>query len=133
MASLPPDEAPSVPQELLDGLSRSSVKSNLSQQILIITEDWAELCLTHHRDALRDVDSWMAPFGVLVTLGLTMVTSDFHSFLGVSAEVVKAFFIFSALGTAAWFAYSLFRTLRAYRTSGIRTVIEALGTRKSHK
>ncbi|MGW3916239.1 hypothetical protein ACWEBX_32690 [Streptomyces sp. NPDC005070] len=73
------------------------VYMNTQQEVIIVTKDKASLCLHDALGNMRKKDAWVAPFGVLVSIGFSLLTSDFKKVLGVSADAWKAVFIISGV------------------------------------
>jgi len=57
----------------------SSVSLNVSQNLIITTEDKVRLCLSEHLDRMQKRRGWIAPLGILVTILLTLITSTFRN------------------------------------------------------
>jgi hypothetical protein len=58
-------------------VENSKVKSSLGEIIIISTEDKIELCLMKHLGDLENKRGWITPFGLLLTVFLTFLTTDF--------------------------------------------------------
>jgi len=90
----------------LGDIDAVEVSINTGQRIIATTEDKLRLQLMLNRDDIQSREKWIAPFGVALTLLLTLITTDFHDF-GLAAAVWHAIFIISLLLAIFW----LIRTL----------------------
>ncbi|MGW5098953.1 hypothetical protein [Streptomyces sp. NPDC004100] len=82
------------------------VYMNTQQEVIIVTKDKARLCLHDALGNMRKKDAWVAPFGILISIGFSLLTSDFKKVIGVSADGWKTVFIVAG-------AISLFFLLKA--------------------
>ncbi len=85
----------------------SKVYSNVDQEIIVTTEDKIRLCLIEHLSKLEKKDSWITPFGILLTIIIIFPTTDFKDFLFLSADTWEAIFILSGLICIGWLIKSL--------------------------
>jgi hypothetical protein len=85
------------------------IHSNLSSDLIQITEDKALICLMQNFDRLRSRDAWQAPAGILATLATVMVTAAPTNQWGLSKETWTAIGLVSTVATAAWLIRDLFR------------------------
>lgn len=113
----PPEANDTVVQLTKDLLDSSTIRKNLSQEILIITIDKAKLCLIEHQKMLMAQRDWIAPATTLLALLASLVAADFKDFLNVKAEVWQALFMILSLGCGIQLAIALERTYR-YRGKG---------------
>jgi hypothetical protein len=101
----------------------SDIHLNVSQEIIIITEDKARRCLSEH---LKRVEQhlehakrkreWIAPLGILATLSVTLVTtSGFRDFL-FEATLWNAVFLVANIGTFIWLGRTVIRAWQARDT-----------------
>lgn len=98
----------------------SQVFSNVSQEIILLTEDKIRLALLHHLSIMEQRRSWIAPLGILLTILIVFPTTAFQHFFGLSAATWQAIFVIACLASAFW----LIITLRnAFRSSSIDDVI----------
>lgn len=111
-------------------LSRSTVVSNVAQNIFSTTEDRAKLHLLTYRTALDDTNQWKWPGSVLISLGATLLTADFHSFLGLTGAVIEGFFLCGTLFVAVWLALSAIRAFRARGETSVDQVVKDLMARR---
>lgn len=79
---------------------------NTEQEVIYTTEDRLRLCLITYIEKVTKKEAWLAPFGMLVTIIVTLVTSTFHDF-GFAAETWQAIFVVLVLCSAVWLVYTL--------------------------
>jgi len=119
-------EPPSNPldRELLvkQFISIDQIHVNVTQAVIVTTEDKVELCLNRHMKQLESRQAWVAPFGILLALGTTLLTSSFKDFI-LPAQAWHALFILAGIGSLVWLVASV---LRARGAVGVSDVINDL-------
>lgn len=58
-----------------------NVKLNLRQSVIVITEDKLKLKLHTHLATSEKRKDWIAPFSVLISLSLALLTADFKNII----------------------------------------------------
>jgi hypothetical protein len=101
------------------------VHLNVSQEVIITTQDKVRLCLNEHVSKLNRRQQWMTPLGMLIGVGGIFATSTFRSNPLGSAEFWKALFVLIMIICGIWFLWTLARLTRACT---IEDVIEGLKT-----
>lgn len=79
----------------------SEVHLNVSQEVVITTEDKIRICLTDHLKRMEKRLAWIAPLGVLITIVITLVTSTFKAIV-FDAATWRAIFIIAGVLSAIW-------------------------------
>ena len=108
-----------------DLFQSSTIHKNVSQNIVVTTEDKIRLCLIEYKESLDAHKEWIAPTSVLIALVTTLIAADFKQFLSLSSEVWKALFIFGSILCA----YLLIRALKnssKYKDNNIESIIDEL-------
>jgi hypothetical protein len=90
----------------LGQITANEVSINTDTGVIVITEDKLKLALLERKAMLVGRDSWIAPLGILISILLTILTTDFHKFL-LTAPVWEAIFYIALLLTTGWFIYAL--------------------------
>ena len=103
-------------------ITNSEVYQNVSQKFIITTEDKLRLCLSEHLKQLEKKRSWVAPLGILITIIVTLVTSNFKK-VGLDAATWQAIFIIAGLIALGWFIYSV---KEAWQSEKIEDIIDEL-------
>jgi Flp pilus assembly protein TadB len=98
------------------------VNMNVDQELIMITEDKAELCLRDYLDNVEKRGSWATPLAIFLTVVVTMVTTSFKQFI-VDAEVWQAIFIIVGGISFVWLVWSLYKRPKAKK---IKDVINGL-------
>jgi len=93
-----------ISKELVKGIK---VHSTLEQEVLVTTSDKLRLCLIRHQKTLSGRFGWVAPLGMLLTLVITLLTTDFSNSLGLSQHTWKAIFILSSILVGLWLVCSV--------------------------
>lgn len=97
----------------------SKVYLNVSQEVIITTEDKVRLCLSEYIKRIEKKRGWIAPLGILVAIILTFVTSTFDKTFGLEAALWKAFFIFGGLLSFGWLIFSIIQACRSKKIEDI--------------
>lgn len=100
----------------------SSVSLNVSQKLIITTEDKVRLCLSEHLRHMEKKHGWIAPLGILVAIVLTFVTATFRK-MGLSAATWQAVFIIAGGLVLVWLAYSI---LEARKAEAVQDIVERI-------
>ena len=79
---------------------------NLSQEVIITTEDKIKLCLSEHLKRMEKRKGWIAPLGILLAIIVTLVTSSFED-VGLNSATWKAVFIITGLISFGWLICSV--------------------------
>lgn len=94
-------------------VSDENVSFDLSQSIIVTTEDKLRLKLQTYLTSVEKTKEWIAPFSLLVSLSLSLVTADFKT-LFFSAEMWNAFFLIATMISAGWLIFSLRQAFKSY-------------------
>ena len=84
------------------------VDRNVTQEFILVTADKARLILREAADRMEQSNSWQAPLGILVTIGVIFPTTTFQDF-GLSKDVWKSLFLMAALICLVWLVRSWWR------------------------
>ena len=107
--------------QLMEGWT---VHTNISQNIIMVTEAEARLCLIEHLRRIGTKRMWLTPAGILLTIAFGFPTTTFHSFLSVSADVWMALFLLFALASFLWLGWAVYQAISA--STSIDNVIDEL-------
>lgn len=94
------------------------VHINVSQEVIITTEDKVRLCLSEHLKRMEKKRGWIAPLGILMAIVLTLVTTTFKEF-GLSAATWQAIFIVGAVLSGVWLVWSIREAQRSQKIEDI--------------
>lgn len=92
-------------------VQNSKFHINLSQEVIIITEDKLRLCLLSHATNLTAKERWLAPVALFVTFIIVLVTAEFKAFI-LPSSTWQAIFIICAVGSAIWAVIAVIRAFR---------------------
>jgi len=84
----------------------SEVHLNVSQEVIVTTEDKIQLCLIQYLKGLEAKKGWIAPAGILATIVIVLLTSNFDKFI-LEPSVWKAIFIIAGIMTFVWLIKAL--------------------------
>jgi len=97
---------------------------NLSQQVIMTTEDRLKICLLKNLAKAEKKHDWIAPFGILIAVITAFVTASFKDYL-LSAKTWEAIFIIVGIGSGIW----LLMTIRhAFTQIDIEEIIKEVKT-----
>jgi uncharacterized membrane protein YqjE len=100
----------------------SEVHLNVSQEVIITTEDKLKLCLSQYLEKMEVKNSWIAPLGVLLTIIVTIITSTFKE-IGLSADTWKAIFIVFGIICSGWLISAI---MKSTSTMTVEDIIKEL-------
>ncbi len=89
-----------------DLVDNYKIHRNISQEIIVTTEDKLRLCLVRYTRRMERRRGWLAPLGILLAFTLTLINSSFRDY-GLQAEVWKAIFIIAAVLAFGWLIYAI--------------------------
>lgn len=73
--------------------TKITLYQNTKQEIIAINEDKLRLILKDYEDSFKVNTDWQTPLGLFVTILTTLLTADFHDFLGLAKAVWQAIFV----------------------------------------
>lgn len=85
------------------------VHSNLTAEVIEITSEKLELILREHVACLAKENAWHAPLGILITIILVLLTTDFKAAYGMTADTWNAIFVIATGLSIFWLISSLFK------------------------
>jgi hypothetical protein len=86
----------------------SEVHLNVSQNVIVTTEDKLRLHLSDTAKVMGRKNAWIAPLGIVISIVLTLVTADFKDY-GLKAPTWEAIFIIGAVLASVWLVYALWQ------------------------
>lgn len=93
-------------------LTVSDVHLNVSQELIVTTEDKIKLCLSEHLKKVEKRKSWIAPLGILITVVITLCTATFKT-LYLEASTWNAIFVLTGIISFIWFIVSFIGACRS--------------------
>ncbi len=106
------------------------VSKNTDQRLIVVTQDKTLLCLKRNLARLGKKD-WVAPLSTVLTILISLITSNFRPALGLGPAEWRAMFIVSGFITTGWLAFTLHRAIHAKTFHEIvRDVILELSAQK---
>ena len=104
------------------------VHVNVTQTLIITTEDKLNLWLSGLQAVLDGRRQWIAPLGLVLSLTLALATTTFKDF-GLSADTWKAVFIMSDIGSGVWLLCTLRHAFNKLDRSQAIAQLKALSSR----
>ncbi len=105
------------------------ITKNLKSEVIHTNKDKLELVLIKYEKKLKNKHGWATPFGLFITLLITLLTADkFNSFLGVPPEMWKSVVFLSTLISGGWLLISLIKVCIHWRGASIHKAIEDIMT-----
>jgi len=102
----------------------SEVHLNVSQKLIVTTEDKVNLCLTKHIKLMEKRKGWIAPLGILITIIVTLSTTNFNNILWLEASTWKAIFIISGFLSTGWLVFAIREALKSEKVEDIITELK---------
>lgn len=90
----------------------SNISTNTHQDVIHITEDKLRLIVEDYERSWRSRMEWVGPFGILVSVIISIITSEFKGAFGLTGESIKSLFVIAAIGSGAWLFISLIKSYR---------------------
>ena len=84
----------------------NEVHMNVSQNVIVITEDKLRLHLSNASKRMERKNVWIAPLGIFLAIILSFVTADFKDFF-LKAATWKAVFIIAGVLSFVWFILAI--------------------------
>ncbi len=102
---------PPVTTEITESLASqlitvSEVSLNVSQGIIITTEDKIRICLSEHLKRMEKKKGWLTPLGIFATIIVALVTSTFKD-IGLDSATWHAIFIITGFISFGWLVWSI--------------------------
>ena len=96
----------------------SEVHFNVSQEVIVTTEDKIRLSLSEHLKKMEKKRGWVTPLGMLISFTLILITASFKD-TGLDAATWKAIFIIADAVAFGWLIYSLKESLQSVKMENI--------------
>lgn len=90
---------------------------NVKQEMIVITKDKAELCLSRYIEKSGAKMAWITPLLLLLTLIWIPVTTKFQDTFNISADTWQAICYILILGCIGWLIYTLVRAYKYYNVN----------------
>lgn len=100
--------------------------SNVKSDLIEITEDKLENILLKYLQNLELRKRWLLPFGLLMSLALTLTTAKFQDALGVPAAVWNAIFITLAALSLTWLMVEIVNLSANWKTSSLSYLLKRI-------
>jgi hypothetical protein len=103
-------------------------RTNVSQEVITTTRDKIELVLLKTEKCLVEKNAWVTPLGLLVTCGVTLMTTDFKDAMGLDASVWNAVFILATIACILWLIKTLYTRFKNREKGDINEIINSIAT-----
>ncbi|MBL4886327.1 MAG: hypothetical protein JKY95_17575 [Planctomycetaceae bacterium] len=104
-----------------DMIQTSVLHLNVSQEVIITTEDKVRLCMTEHANQLIARQNWIAPLSLFVTILVVLLTADFSDRLIFPKATWHAVFVLGAILAFVWAVQTIYRAINA--TTSIDNIV----------
>ncbi len=111
------------------GIIEVKVFPNLSQKVIITTEDRLKLCLQENLKKAERRNDWLAPFSLFIAIITVFVTAEFKDYL-LSSKTWEAIFIIGGIASIVWLGFTL---KHAFQKIRIEKIIEDLKQDQNHQ
>jgi hypothetical protein len=96
----------------------TKIHQNLSQEVIMITEDKAQLILSKHLKNMEMRRDWVAPLGILIAIVTAFSTSTFKD-AGLDASTWRAIFVIVGALSSLWLFKSAMRSRKAPKVEDV--------------
>ena len=105
---MPENEHPAKSNEFIlgDWKQVSQVHLNVSQDLIVITEDKLRIHLTRSRDVAEKRKTWITPLGIFLALLLPLGTANFKDFI-LKGSTWEAMVLIGVIASVIWLIYEL--------------------------
>jgi hypothetical protein len=100
---------------------------NLSQQVIMTTEDRLKLCLNENMKKAEKKNDWITPFSLLIAIITSFVTASFKDFI-VSSKTWEAIFILVGIGSVIWLGLTI---KNSFFKIDVEKIIDELKTKQN--
>lgn len=83
--------------------------NNLGEKIGINSESKIRICLMNYLQNLKERGGWLTPFGILITILITLSTTEFQDKFSIPKYTWQALFIMGGFICLAWLLRELFK------------------------
>lgn len=90
----------------------NKVHANVSQELMVLTEDKVHLCLKNHLDNLQAQTAWHTPSALFLSILVTFATTTFRDVFYLKGDTWQGFFLFCGVASAAWTIATVFTAIR---------------------
>lgn len=101
----------------------SNVLLNVRTDYVVTTRDKIEIALRRKLPLFLRRTAWVAPASLLSALVMSIITSDFTKFMGISEDVWSTVFVVAAILSGVWLLRSL---LHLFRAAKLEDVLQAI-------
>lgn len=88
-----------------------NVINNVSSDIIRITEDKLRLRLANYEKSIAHSFDWIGAAGIVITILLSLLTTDFKDKLGVKADTWNAIFVILLLVAIGYIVYAIIKAI----------------------
>jgi hypothetical protein len=111
----------------LDELTQDfKIHKNLTQDVIMTTQDKLRLALIEHRDVLASRREWVSAATLSLSLLTTLTLTQFQDRLGLSADTWRALYALSFMAAVFWLGSALLRLYRNRHRSDIDYLIKQI-------
>lgn len=93
-------------------MENANVNWNITQEVIITTEDKVRICLLEHLKRIEKKSGWFAPLGVFITICTTLATTTFNNVL-LDASTWRAIFLLVGGASLIWLLISAVQAWRS--------------------
>ena len=96
----------------------SNVHLNVSQEVIITTEDKVRICLIEHLKKVEHKKGWIAPLGIFIAICTTLSTSTFNNIF-LDAPTWRAIFLLVGVISFCWLVWSVIMAFKSEKVDDI--------------
>lgn len=110
-----------------------TVHKNVKQELILLTEDKAELCLLKNRDYLTAKKEWLIPLSIFLTLLTSLITTEKFKNIIFDSSVWIAIYVISAFVSFVWLICAVKKAWSNRKKGNIDSIIRELKAQTKEK
>ena len=114
--------AEALDEQIQQLVSVDRVILNVSQSVIVTTEDKLKLALQSHMSEVDGNKDWIAPLSLSIALIMTLVTADFKDLI-LTKDTWRAIFIISSFLSFGWLLFAL---KKAFKRKSLESLIKEI-------
>jgi Flp pilus assembly protein TadB len=111
-------------ESIASAIEVKKVHLNVSQEVIVTTEDKVKLCLQKHLQYLEKKRGWSTPLGIFLTVIAALITTNFKN-IGLTSDTWQAIFIIIGALSLVWLSLSIYQATKVETIEDIIAELKA--------
>ena len=100
------------------------IHENTSTELITITSDKLKIIIMEYLSKVESSKSWQTPLGIVITIVLVFVSSEFKDAFNIPAATWRAIFFIAAIISVVWLIFSLAKIKSSLMISDVLDIIK---------